>query len=156
MSKAEAGLHLDDAGTQRASRLAEVRLSDVALDSVPPASAVQVDLVKQIVEIGANFKLSVFANQFQVRQAKGLAELRVDVKVAGARERVTRNRFAWQGAKALLAARALCRRRIREEASEQRSRSKSGRREECVSRRTGIAVVIRSKAAVVRRRENCA
>src|SRR5216684_2387462 len=128
--KAESGLHLDDPGTQRASRLAEVRLPDVALDSVPPAGAVQVDFVKQVVEIGANLDLSVLANQFHVWQAEGLAELRVDVKVAGARERVTRNRFAWQGAKALLAARALCRRRIREEASEQRSRSKSGRREE--------------------------
>src|SRR5262249_22150996 len=87
----KASLQLNHARTECAARLAEVGLLDVTLNTVPSASTVEVDLVKQVVEIGANLNFAVLANQFHVWQTKRLAELRVDVEVSRSCERIACN-----------------------------------------------------------------
>ena len=92
--KAESGLEFNHPGAESTSRFAEVRTLDIALDAVPAAGTIQVDFIEQVVEVGANFDLSILANQFHVRQPERLAELGIDIKVARPGKRVAGN--AWR------------------------------------------------------------
>lgn len=89
--EAETGLHLNGARAQGALRLAEEFVIDVALNSVELASALQVELVEQVVEVGAELNLRAFSNYLHARQPKRLAESGIHIKVARARERIACN-----------------------------------------------------------------
>ncbi len=76
----EAGLHLNDSGTQRVLGLAEMSVQDVILNIG------QIQLVEEVVEVGANLQLCVFAQKPQLRQAERFGESRVHIEVPGAGE----------------------------------------------------------------------
>src|SRR5262249_49061929 len=118
------------------------------LNTVPSASTVEVDLVKQVVEIGANLNFAVLANQFHVWQTKRLAELRVDVEVSRSCERIACNsRNGRQASERLLPTWAGRGRRVWKQTSKERSRLHAWRRKERISGRTGVPVKVRMKTA---------
>ena len=79
-SEAKPSLHLDHAGAQRVLRLTEVRVQYVSL------KIGQIELVEQVVEVGAELKLGVFAQHRQLRYTKRFAKSRVDTEVTRASE----------------------------------------------------------------------
>src|SRR6266699_1718646 len=113
--EAKPGLHLDHPGTQRVLGLAEVGVQDVSL------KVGQIELVKQIVEVGAELKFGVFAQHRQLRYAERLAKSCVDSEVTRPGERVAGNsRNGRQAAKADLTGRTCGSRRIGKETRKQR------------------------------------
>jgi len=120
-------------------RFTEVLVKNIVL------RVVQIQLVEQVVEVGAKFDLRVFANDLEGWKSEGLAERRVHVKVTRAGEYAAMNsREAWKWAKTLLTGGAYRRVRIREKASEQHA---SGHIRRCEEGRPsagdrGIAAIV--------------
>src|SRR4029453_5494309 len=81
-SKTEACLQLDRAPAEPFLRPAEVLAQDVGLD------VLQVDLVEQVVEVGADVQFRGLPEASDGRDAEGLAQGRIDVQVARTTERV--------------------------------------------------------------------
>src|SRR2546427_5291954 len=156
MSKAESRLHLDDACALRTLRFAEVRGGNISLNSGGPRerpvlAAIQVDLVEEIIEVGANLQSGVLSNKFHVGESERFTEGRVYVEVAWTCERIALDsRRRRQRPKSLLACRANCGIGVREEASKQRAWRRSGSREEVRPIGQAVAVVVRRKAAKIR------
>src|SRR5690349_7410662 len=115
MSKAKARLHFDDtrskAGSAWPADLAEVGVLNIAMNCVPiTATAIQIQPVEEVIEIGAHLNFSVLADQLHVWQTERLAKGRVDVEVARPPERISGNSWpARQWPQRLLPARACSR-----------------------------------------------
>src|SRR5258707_11345410 len=97
-----------------------MRVCDVAVDPTEGTAAVQIKFVEQVVEVSAELNLGVFANDFECRKTKRLAECGVHIEVARPSEQIAVNSGSgWQRSKTLLTAWAFNGIWIREQAVEE-------------------------------------
>lgn len=79
-------------------RCAAARRRDIDGADLLRAERSEVELIEQIVEIGAKFDFGVLAQNGNVRQSKSLAECCVNRRIAGPAEEIARNTRRWRNA----------------------------------------------------------
>src|SRR5215831_21161990 len=121
--KAESSLHFDGTSSQSVLGLAKVCIHDVIL------YVHEVQLVKQVVEVGTEFESRVLAQNFRIGQPERLAQSRIYVDVSRTVERIALDsRRCGDWAITLLTGGTERGIRVGEQAIEQRTGDDCGRR----------------------------